>query len=285
MDRTKGTLVLVLLLSLVCRPALAADAKPLIFGVHPYLPATELFRIFSPLADYLSHQIKQPVELQISRNYQEHIDEIGRNAIDFSFIGPAPYIKMSDMYGKKVLLARLVLLGSPSYRGLIITRNDSPIRKLTDLSGKSFAFGDRDSTMSHLVPRYMLIEAGITMEKLTKVVFLNNHNDVALGVLSGEFDAGALKSEIFGKYQERGLRVIMETPPMTTPVFLARNGLNADIVQSTKQALFNMSKDPQSLDILRNIQPDITGLASATDDEYDSLRVVLKTLAKIGIHP
>lgn len=68
------------------------------------------------------------------------------------------------------------------------------------------AFGDPESTMSHLVPRFMLWRVGVTGEVLADYQFLSNHTNVALGVLVGDFDAGAVKEEVFYEFEPKGLK-------------------------------------------------------------------------------
>ena len=48
----------------------------LVLGIHPYLPATELIDRFTPLAEYLSKKMGQPVILEIAKDYQIHIDNV-----------------------------------------------------------------------------------------------------------------------------------------------------------------------------------------------------------------
>jgi phosphonate transport system substrate-binding protein len=83
--------------------------------IHPYLPATELLIRFTPLADYLGKKIGQPVELKIAQNYQQHIDCAGRDEADISYMGPMPYVKMANTYGRKPLLARLQINHNEPY--------------------------------------------------------------------------------------------------------------------------------------------------------------------------
>ena len=176
--------------------------KTMIFAVHPYLPATELVKKYTPLTDYLSSKINLPIRIHISKDYKDHIDKIGGDKADIAYMGPASYVKVVNRYGKKPILARLEIKGKPAFQGIIITGKDSNLHNLTDLAGKRFAFGDPNSTMSHLVPRFMLWEAGVGIEKLAGHAFLKNHHNVAIGVLAGDYDAGAVKEAVFYKYEQ-----------------------------------------------------------------------------------
>lgn len=255
----------------------------LVFAVHPYLPATEISEKFGPLVKYLSKELGEPVEIKISLDYQNHIVEIGKDNVDIAYMGPASYVKMVDAYGRKQLLARQESNGKPTFHGVIIVRKDNPLSSIADLAGKRFAFGDPESTMSHLVPRYMLWKEGITLDNLGGYAFLANHHNVALGVLAGDFDAGAVKEEVFYEYEKRGLRELVRTPEISDHVFVATNRLSPEKIQKLRDALHSLRGKEAGRDILNSIKPSIS-LVPAKDEDYGNLREILKALTKLGIY-
>jgi len=122
-----------LLFVIVFAPMRVTQAQEsLTLETHPYLAATELIKRFTPLANYLGKKIGQPVTVTITGNYQEHIDHIGNDKVDIAYMGPAPYVRMVDLYGKKTVLARLEINDMPTYQGVIIVSKDSPIQTLSD---------------------------------------------------------------------------------------------------------------------------------------------------------
>lgn len=243
--------------------------------VHPYLPATELTRRFSPLAEYLSRKVGLPISIRIQKSYQSHIDHAGKDEADIAYIGPVPYVKIVETYGEKPLLARLLVRGKPVFFGMIIVREDSSIRSLEDLAGRSFAFGDTNSTMSHLVPRYMLKEGGVPVGSLAKHEFLGSHHNVALAVLGGYFDAGGVKEEVYYEYRERGLRMLAKSPPISEHLFIARSSLPAEILEPLREAMLSLHEDAQGAEILTSIKSSVTALVKVDDGDYDSLRKIL----------
>lgn len=272
--------LMIFFLLLAGEPAHAQDALTL--GVHPYLASTELVRRFRPLADYLSRKIDVPVVIEISIDYQDHIDKIGKDRLDMAYMGPAPYVKLVKTYGPKPLLARLEINGEPTFTGVIIKARDNPIKSLAELRGKSFAFGDPDSTMSHLVPRYMIRQAGLEARDLSRYSFLHNHNNVALGVLVGDFDAGAVKEEVFFKYRTRGLSELARTPRISEHLFVASDKLPDDQVKAIRSALLRLKDDPEGRAIMVSIKETVTGFVPVRNSDYDNLRHILESLADLG---
>jgi phosphonate transport system substrate-binding protein len=129
----------------------------------------------------------------------------------------------------------------------------------------------------------MIHRAGVSDKDLRRFEFLGSHDNVALGVLSGDFDAGAVKDEIFYKYQKQGLKELAATPEIPDHVFVARNSLPAALVKKIRSALFSMSGNLEGRRILSAIRNDVTGIVPVQDSDYQKLRLILNELAKSGI--
>ena len=256
-------------------PGTALADHHLTLWIHPYLPATELTIRFTPLAEYLGRELGQPVVIRVQKSYQAHEDMVGSDLADIAYIGPVGYVHITQRYGSKPLLAKLEVEGTPHFHGMIITRTDSAIRTMKDLPGKSFAFGDLNSTMSHIVPRAMLRAAGVPVENLANYDYLGSHHDVALAVLGGYFDAGAIKQEVYAIYQERGLRIVAQTPPISSHLFLARSNLAPELIARLRQALLAINQLPDKDKLLATMEDTATGILPASDQDYDELRQIM----------
>ena len=283
LSKMKFMVFALLILQALLVSGILSAAEPLVFSVHPYLPSVELFKRFTPLVDYLSKETGRSIILNISGSYEEHIEDIGKGKTDIAYLGPASYVEMVDRYGRKPLLARLEINGSPTFRGVIIVKNESKIIDVKNLEGKRFAFGDPASTMSSLVPHYMLIKEEIGLEKLDGYVHLSNHNNVALSVLVGDNDAGAVKEEVFYKYEKRGLRALAWTPSISEHLLVAAETLSSGSLDSLRNALFRLNDTKKGMDIMKGIKPTMTSMVPVKDGDYDNLRTILQTLTKKGV--
>lgn len=281
-----GSAILIALLFLILPTGWAstpAAPKPLILAIHPYLPATEVATRFGPFARYLEKRTGHPVKIQVSPDYASHIDAVGRDQVDIAYMGPGPYVRMVESYGAKPILARLEVRGKPTFHGYIVKGPGSPLETLSDLRGKRFAFGDPASTMSHLVPRSMLIEAGIRTRDLESHEFLDSHRNVALGVLAGDFDAGAVKEEVYHAYRKRGLEALAETPAISEHMFVATGRLSSPTIDKLREAHLALAATPKGPGILARIKKTVTALVPATDEDYANLRRIMTILKAHGI--
>ncbi|MBC8412632.1 MAG: phosphate/phosphite/phosphonate ABC transporter substrate-binding protein [Nitrospira sp.] len=281
--RLKLLSVLIAVTCILCAELLCA--QELVMGIHPYNPSAKLIEKFTPLAAYLSKVLGQEVSIKISKNYEEHIARIGNNNLDIAYMGPASYVKLISNYGPRPLLAKLEVNGKPYFRGMIVTSAQSNIKSIGQLRGARFAFGDPQSTMSHFIPRFMLLKAGIEVSDLSKYSFLSNHDNVALGVLMGYFDAGAVKEETYTKYNSRGLTIIEVTPAISEHLFVASQTMNPIVLDTLQRAMIALYKSADGMSIIRSIKSSATGLVPVLDKDYDNLRQMLSVLEENGISP
>lgn len=284
----RAVAALVLMVSLTLAPAShAADknVRALKLAVHPYLAASSIVEKFTPLADYLSGELGRPVLISVAKDYATHIDWIGQGAVDIAYMGPASYVILTESYGLRPLLCVLELNGKTTFQGIIVKTDASPLKSLADLKGKRFAFGDPNSTMSHMVPRYMLHKAGVDVSELSMYEFLSNHENVAMAVLAGQFDAGSIKPETYEKYRDKGLSILALTPEIKEHLFVARAGLDDKTLMELRAAMTKLVSTPGGPAVLGSLQHGVTGLELVKDSDYDNLRDIFKTLRSLGVSP
>jgi phosphonate transport system substrate-binding protein len=270
--------IITLMAFIVVNSACAAEStwqKPLILAVHPYLPKDEIISRFTPLANYIAHSIGRPVEVRIGRDYEEHIDAIGTDSVDIAYMGAVPYVKLVAKYGKKPLLVRQEIDGQQLLKGEIIVRQDSPLQSLSELKGKRFIFTDPDSTMGAVIPQKVLIKAGIPLNNLASYKFVEGHDNVALAVLAGDYDAGAVKEETFQKYAPKGLRALAHLPSVYDHVFVTSTKLSPEIIDSLRSLLLQMKSSQEGRSIMTQIHPKMTAFVIPSDSEYDNLRTLM----------
>lgn len=243
-------------------------------GFMPYMSPSKLIQKYTPLAEYLSAKLGTEVSIKIAKDYTTHINNVINDKYDIAFLGGSPYIYVADNFHKKNLLVRYEFNGKPSFRSVVFVSKNSPIQTIKELDGKKIALGNKKSTLSAQVPMYMVMQAGLDLNK-TKFAFLNNHENVLLGVLFGEFDGGAIAEEIFLEHQKRGLRAIAYSDEVSTHVFLASDKLSKHDQSAIKKVLLAL-KDNDETNVLKSISKNLTGFVKVQDSDYDHLRKILK---------
>ena len=259
-------------------PAPSHTAPSLTLGIHPYLAAAELYKRFTPLAEYLEKKLGTEVTIRISSTYEANMLSISSGEIDIAFMGPVAYARLPGNSGPTPLLAAFESNGNRTFRGVIIVRRESGINNLPQLKGKKFAFGPPTSTMGNIVPRAMLLKEGVNVDQLGQAEYMANHDNIALSVLAGRFDAGALKEDIFRQYEPQGLRALAISDPVPDHLFVARHGLPGGTIDKLRQILLSLQDTEEGRQILASIQDSLTALVPVTDADYDGIRDMIKSL-------
>ncbi len=255
--------------------ARAAPEAPLVLAVQPYLAPADIVARFTPLAEALARALGRPVLVRVGRTYEDLIDAIGTDSVDIAYLGPAPYVTLVNRYGPRPLLARQVVNGDPLFHGEIVVRGDSPIRSLADLTGKSFAFGDAHSAAGHVIPESMMRRAGVPESALSQHKFLGANRNVALAVLAGDYDAGAVKEEVFNEFSARGLRSIATLTPVAEHAFVASRRLPDAVVATLREALLGLGQTAEGQSAMRAIEPGLNEFVPGADSDYDGMRALM----------
>ncbi len=266
------------LISVVClNSALYSDhisKDDIVLGFMPYMSPSKLLEKYTPLADYLSKKLKTKVSIEIAKNYTEHLENVKNDKYDIAFLGGSPYIYVADNFNKKNLLVRYEFNNQPTFRSVVFVNKNSQIDTIKGLDGKKVALGNKKSTLSSQVPMYTIMKAGVNIDK-TQFTFLENHENVFLGVLFGEFDGGAIAEEIFLEQEKRGLKAIGYSADISTHVFSASDKLSDNDKKEIQEVLLSLKKNGEST-ILKSISKNLTGFVKVQNSDYDLLREILK---------
>lgn len=274
-----GALVLGLLASGVTSSSAAADA-PLRVGMIPDAGATQVsVEQKAPLKRYFEQQLGMPVELIIPTSYNATVEGLGNGSLDIAYLGGLTYAKAHQRYGVVPLVQRDV---DQQFHALLITRKGSGIDSLQDLKGKSFCFGDINSTSGHLFPYLAMKKAGLSVDKdLKSFRYTGSHTATAQAVAAGVCDAGSLDETVYtsmvadGKIPGNEMQVFYTTPAFADYVWVARKDLPPALQQKFSAALLRLqpNRDDAVLEILRGKH-----FVRAADAEYDQVRQVAKEL-------
>lgn len=271
------------LLMMLVSPLRADDGtSPLVLGVHPYLSPGVVKQRFQKLADYLEDKTGHSVAVKVGQDYAQHIRAIGQNELDIAYLGPVSYVEMTDQYGVKPILGCLEHGSSKRLSGVLVVHQNSDIARLEDLAGKAFAFGDPHSTMSSRVPRAFLAAHGINESDLGSVKHYPGHTNVSLAVLTGQADAGAVKSEVYARYAKRGLVKLADLPSVPEHLFVLRSNMPSPLQYRLTEVMRNLQGDAEGLQAIQAIHSKATGIAEIEDGDYDPLRSLLSSIGGHG---
>ena len=251
-------------------------ASELKFGsVAMDIPAI-MHRRLTPLTEYLSQSINQPVSLQLSPNMASAINQVATNSVDLAYLTPVAYIK-AHQKGKADILVKTVTNNKASFQLMIVVRKDSPIKTIADLEGSEFAFGDKAA----LLQRAVVVGAGIPLNKLGSYKFIGHYDNIARGVEVGDFDAGILKDTKAYKWESKGLRILYSSPALPPYNITVSSKLDSPTREKLKNAFLALDdSNPRHQAIIKALSKKYNGFTEAKDADYDVVRKLIKPFNK-----
>jgi len=256
-------------------PLPAQEEGVFYFGFDRRLEPREDVKMYLPFLRYLERATGYRFALHITPKNGSIVEELGQGKVHFAAIGTLSYLEAHDRYGVRVLVKGLTEEKKGTYRGMIITRPDSPLHSLQDLKGKTFAFGARNSTQGHLIPRILLFEAGIRLSDLAAFEYTGSHFETANAVISGRCDAGGIQDTLARELAKKGLvRILATSPCFPSSTISVSPQVDPQVIEKVTQAL--LAFDPLGKDKEGLYHWDLSempaGFTTATDEDYAEAR-------------
>ena len=268
---------IIIILLVCCNFCFAQEPKlQLHFGVYPSDRATIMYRKFTPVLDALRAPLETllkrevDIHLTIFKDYDSGIEALANGDVDFVRFGPSSYILAEELNPDITLLAMELRKGLKRFNGLIIAKKESDIDSIKDLQGKSFAFGDRNSTIGRYLAQSLMVNDGIHADSLITSDYLHRHDLVAKAIITGTHDAGAIKASTYKKLCDpEKIKIVVAFENVTKP-WVARAGLPQNIRDAITDSLLEL-EDSKIIGELG-----CSGFTKATSKEYEMIRKAMK---------
>ena len=256
--------------------SLVLGEKSIRFGSVAMDVPTEMHRRLTPLTQYLSDAIGVPVTLKLAKNMPGAISDVSSGQVELAYLTPVAYIKSHDK-GSTRLIAKMVTKGRASFKLMIVVKEDSPIKSVADLKGKSFAFGDKAA----LLQRAVVVGSGLKLEDLGSYKFLGHYDNIVRAVLHGEYDAGILKDTKAYQWEGKGIRIIYASSDLPPYNIAASSNVDDELLVKLQAAFFAL--DPENEDhkkVIKALDKKYDGFVKTSDAEYDVVRKLIAPFSK-----
>lgn len=230
------------------------------------------------LKSYLARALNKEIELVVTTDYSSMIEAMRKGHIELAYFGPLSYVLLKQKMDNVEPFAAKLEKGSPTYNAVVIAGADTGITTLSDIKGKTMAYGDTASTSSHMIPKEMLQSAGLTAGKDYTEQFVGAHDAVAKVVQNGNAQAGGLSKPIFESLVEQGfidankVKVIAVSEPYPNYPWTMNSELSPELKEEIKKALYDL-KDETVLKPLKT-----EGFVPISDKDFDVIRNMVNIL-------
>lgn len=213
------------------------------FGIEPRGSAAETRLAFTPLAEYLTRELGEPVKLMIADDFTDYGRQLQNRAYDLTFAAPATILYNMDIQDPELVAVTLDRDSGATLKGVFLVPKDSPIQSLAQLKGKRIAYVAK-SSQGYIVQSYTLRQAGIDPVKDIQAQFTQKLDLAVATLLEGKADAAGVGDVVFsklkGKMDLSSLRVLSTSP--ATPNWVVVS-LRTDKTASIARALHKLEKD------------------------------------------
>ena len=217
---------------------------------------TELARKAAPLVKYLEQKLGMKVEFTPVSDYAASVEALANKQVDMAWLGGFTFVQAQARSGGKVV-PLVQREEDEKFRSVFISANPA-VKTLADLKGKDVSFGSQSSTSGHLMPRSVLLEAGINPDKdFKRVAYSGAHDATIAAVAAGKVDGGALNMSVWDKFvadkkvDTDKVRVIFTTAPYFDYNWTVHADMPAALKEKITKAFLDLNKaTPEGKDIL-----------------------------------
>ena len=269
-----------LVAALLAPAAATAQEKPFAFNVLNQRSIALTAQYWNPILSYVSAKSGVPLELKLAKTAREGNTTAEKGAYDFLYTNHF-FTPERDKLGYKVIARP----AGPGIRSQIVVPEDSPVRALSDLSGKEVAFVSPDGFTGYWLPLDALLAAKVNVN----VVFTGNQEASSAQLQFKKVAAAGVNSSIMTRYGRREAfeyRALWTSEIYQDLCIMANPRVSSAKVTAVTNALVGMVNDPVGKKILEDgaellkIQGEL-GFVAAENRDYDNYRAFYRqTLVK-----
>lgn len=255
-----------------CSPAFASE-KIYTVAVVPQFTSAKVHQDWSPLLSKLGQLTGFQFKLFTYNEFPRFERAMNQGVPDLIFLNPYHMV-----VAKRKQNYRPLVRDSNPISGIVVVRNDSPIKSLSELSGKTIAYPSPNALGASLYIRALLTEK---IHIKTTPLYVGSHHNVYRHVLIGEVPAGGGVTTTLEKETEdirSKLRIIFTTPNLSPHPLAAHPRLPEVDSKIIVAALFAIKNDIETSKLLAAVQMpqlieanyarDYAGLTNLKLDKY-----------------
>ena len=255
-------LVLLFIQASVAPVAGAAEKnRELLIGIEPEHNIFDQMQRYRALAGYLSDQLGLEVKLTIMSRYGEVVKRFKSLRLDGAFLSSYTAELAIKEFGLRPVAKLVRLDGDSTSRGYVFVRQDSGIKNVEDMRGKSIVFVDSASTEGYLFARFFFREQGVEDidSYFSRHYFSGSYASAVFAVLDGRADVGAAKDTIYNQLVRRDpsiqneLRIIVQSPAVPEVTFCIKSDIEPELLEKMQNSLLSMGQTLEGHKVLKQL--------------------------------
>jgi phosphonate transport system substrate-binding protein len=266
-------------------------SKPIVVGAVAYDP--KVVTIWELIREYFK-EAGIPNDFVLFSNYEAQVEALLDGFIDIAWNTNLAYVRV---YRRTDGACRVLAMRDTDveFTSVIVARTDRGISRLSDLKGKTVAFGSRDSGQAAILPAYFLaangVDPGKDIRPLRFDLDVGKHGDTGTSevevldaVTKGHADAGALGDQYWARVLAEGqvdrgrIQPIWTSPPYCHCNFTVLEKRFNPALAKWAEALLRMDyNNPQHRRIM-----DLEGLKRWVPPQLDGYKPLFEAVESLG---
>lgn len=222
---------------------------PLTFSPVPQLPVPTMFAYWAPVLEAVGKHSRQCFDLVIKPTIPDFEKYLLKGTPDMAYVNPYHAVMAYKAKQYQPFLAD----GSSLLTGILVAKNDSPIKQLSDLQGQRVDFPAPNAFAASLLLRAHFAQLNIRI----RPNYVKTHSNVYRGVLIGEAaGGGGVNKTLDAEPMEirQKLRVMYETPGYRSHPVIASPKISLATKEQIFQGFLALTKTEQGRALLENVQ-------------------------------
>ncbi|MCG5530050.1 PhnD/SsuA/transferrin family substrate-binding protein [Halorhodospira halochloris] len=246
----------------------------------------ELSRAFGPFADSFSEKTGLDIEFFSVSDRTAAATALRYDEVDMILAGPSEYAVIKSRQDVDIVFG----IERDHYGTYFVVPADSDAQQLSDIADKRVALKDAGSTTGHIVPTWMMVQAGIDPDRDVNVVMAGDARIRALAngdveVLGGGYRDVSVLERVAPDFD---YRITGDSGTMPRDPFIARSSLGSECISGLREVVerngeemfssFVASAQEGGTDEAQNRAKYFDGrfVFDITDSEYDLIREAYK---------
>ncbi|PYE17603.1 phosphonate transport system substrate-binding protein [Williamsia limnetica] len=216
------------------------------FGVEPFEDPAKLTPAFQVVGEALSEKLNCPVEVTVVDSYSAEVLAMRNGQLELGVFGPLGYVFASQQADARPLASFGTADGQLStYTAGIWVPNDSPIKSIADLRGKSLALSEPGSTSGDALPQMALRDNGLQDSDLD-ITYAGGHPEALLALSNGKVDAAEINSQQLatstgeGAFDTSKFRQIWTSDPIPNDPITVAGATSPEFQKAVSDALLTL---------------------------------------------
>ena len=217
-------------------------------------------------------------------DYNAAVEAMRAGRADIAWYGGKTYIKAAEIADAEAFAAG-VRPGekNANYFAYFVVKNDSKIKKFSDIKGKVLSLNTIGSTSGDLIPQVELVKINLSItnkDHFKNVFYAGSHDACLLAVLNNQSDVCGMSSRNFearladNTFKMEQVRIIHKSDPVPPPPLAYSKKIPLEDRKKIKKAVLEAHKHGE----IGGYGGKMSHYISVKDSDYDVLRKVVELL-------